>query len=282
MEPVILENSLLRLTLYPEKGGKIASLLALPEGTEFVAQSSHSTSGRLKEGMAFEEGEAAGLDDVFPSMGEDACEGLWGKQPDHGWVWTGGMECRKAGKEEAVLHVEHDGWDYEKRVSVQKNEVMLNWRIRNMSDRERPWVWVFHGLWKWAEDTVFFFPDGNVMDVLDAGEKTVPFPVCPKDGGMAKYYWKERVKEGRCGFILPREKLRLTLTFDPQELPYLGFWITNGGWHGDRNFAFEPATGLYDTLARARRSGTMKIMKPEEETGFSIRLSISRENESSI
>ncbi len=64
------------------------------------------------------------------------------------------------------------------------------------------------------------------------------------------------------------------MRYDAQALPYLGFWITNGGYRGERNFAFEPATGYYDTVNCARGRGRLKTLAPGEKLCFSLMLEI--------
>lgn len=274
MTGIVLENGALRLTLRPESGGKLSSLVSLAAGEELLAQPPAGHARPLEPGMSFAAGEAAGFDDVFPSMGEDACPGAWPAVPDHGLVWTRAMDARQEGNA-VCLSLRSAPWRYEKRVLLEGNAVRMDWRIRNEGDAPACFAWVCHGLWRLEEGMRFFFPEGEAMDVMSPDEPTAVLPERPiAPGTMAKLYLRQPVREGRCGFAWPEKNLRMTMTFDPAQLPYLGFWITNGGWRGDRNFAFEPANALYDTMERARRSGTLNVLAPGGEKRFGLTLTV--------
>ena len=47
---------------------------------------------------------------------------------------------------------------------------------------------------------------------------------------MVKYYVDQKVKTGFCGYRYPSQGLRCTFRYDPEKLPYLGLWITAGGF----------------------------------------------------
>ena len=88
------------------------------------------------------------------------------------------------------------------------------------------------------------------------------FHELPPDNKMMKFYLREPVKEGLCSVIYPLSKIKAELFFDPMTLPYLGLWITTGGYRGERNFAFEPATAYYDTWSCAEMNGRIPILEP--------------------
>ena len=273
MESRILENRFLRVAVLPERGGKLTSFRHIPSETELLAQPPCGLP-ELRPGMLFEEGDAAGFDDVFPSMGEKASAGRWEAVPDHGMVWTMSMQVSREGENLRQQFCAR-GWDYLKTVRLDGSSLILSWRIRNVSDRAMPYTWVCHCLWQLDEDMRFFGPDTGVVDVMDPKERPCASILQPiGEGSMAKTYTAKPVHEGWCGCVWPRRALRMTMEWDAAKLPYLGFWITNGGWRGDRNFAFEPCVSFYDTLARSSASGTLRIMKPGESTEFGIRILI--------
>ena len=273
MESRILKNRFLSVTVLPERGGKLASLQYVPTGTELLAQPPCGFPA-LRPGMPFEEGDASGFDDVFPSMGEKACMGRWEEVPDHGMVWTMPMQCCGEGKN-LSLQFCAEGWDYRKTVRLDGRSLILSWTIRNVSDRAMPYTWVCHCLWQLDDDMRFFYPDADMVDVMDPEEKKCDAVLQPtRDGSMAKTYTAGRIHEGRCGCMWPRRTLKMTMEWDAEKLPYLGFWITNGGWRGDRNFAFEPCLSFYDSLARSDASGTLRVMRAGEAAEFEIRIRI--------
>ncbi len=54
------------------------------------------------------------------------------------------------------------------------------------------------------------------------------------------------------------------LGWDKDKLPYLGFWITDGGFRGDYNCALEPSTGYYDSIDIATKNGKVSYLLPNE------------------
>ena len=85
---------------------------------------------------------------------------------------------------------------------------------------------------------------------------------------MVKYYVDQKVKTGFCGYRYPSQGLRCTFRYDPEKLPYLGLWITAGGFRGDYNCALEPANGYYDSIPKAAESGSLCFLKKEEPFHF--------------
>ena len=53
--------------------------------------------------------------------------------------------------------------------------------------------------------------------------------------------------------------------------------MTNGGYRGEANFAFEPASGYFDTLSRASESGTLTVIRPGEQHVYEIEIELSPE-----
>lgn len=271
---MLLRNSVIQAEISREKGGKLTSLIHLPTGEELLAQPAAGRAVMPWPGMPFEQGEAAGMDDVFPSMGEAARPGCWPEISDHGLIWFSAMET-KAMDGGISLQLFSAPWRYRKELRLQNSTIEMRWRIRNEGALPASFVWIFHGLWRLEEDMSFFFPAGTAVDVLNPAEPEVPLvtqPIAP--GYMRKIYLREPVQEGKCGFAWPSKGLRVTLRFDAKALPYLGFWMTNGGWRGDRNFAFEPATSYYDTMNRASQSGTLVTLASGEEVSFWLKIDL--------
>lgn len=94
---------------------------------------------------------------------------------------------------------------------------------------------------------------------------------------MVKYYADQKVKTGFCGYCYPSQGLRCTFRYDAKKLPYLGLWITAGGFRGDYNCALEPASGYYDSIQKAAENGSLYLLKKEEPLHFSLELALTEE-----
>ena len=275
MESIALQSETLSALFLPRRGGKLASLIWLPTGTQMLAQP-RGAYPPLRAGMPFEEGDASGFDDVFPSMGEAGVEGLWPPVPDHGMIWTRAMEASRA-DEGLLFHLRADEWDYRKIARLEGDTLHLRWEICNEASADRPFCWVCHCLWQLDKDTVFLYPPSGreARDVLKPGA-----PPCgvitspPPEGSMAKFCFSRPLQEGQCGSVWPARGVKMSMRWDGRELPYLGFWITNGGWRGDRNFAFEPGLSYYDTMSESRASGTLRRAGPGETVSFGLKITL--------
>ena len=289
----VLENACLRVRVMPERGGKLVSVLEKKHGFEALFQPG-SGYPPLVPGMPFSEGDASGFDDVFPSMGETFREREGAESlvlPDHGEIWTSAMRVTEESPE--AVGMETRGrvlpYVYRKRISLRGRDVCMDIRIRNTGGKAFPLVWVGHGLLRMEKSMAFLFPgesrgiewtagcgfpeDGEVRTRVDDPVYGLPEPL--PEGKMMKFYFLDPVREGRCAALYPDSGMRVELRFDASRLPYLGFWATTGGYRGERNFAFEPATAWYDTWERAMRSGKCPLLAPGEEAGWTLSLSVS-------
>lgn len=238
--------------------------------------------------MPFSKGDASGFDDVFPSMGGEQIR--FGdrvlKMPDHGEIWTLPFQ---AAEEKNTLIQTCQGrlqpYQYEKRIWLDGDCVRYEISICNTSSYPFPCVWVCHCLMNLEEDAVFSLPwegqlaqniqDGTALGSL--GQLHVhggayDFDHQPGPGSALKYYLSQPVRKGLCAVDYPRSGVRAELSFDPEELPYLGFWITTGGYRGHRNFAFEPATGYYDTIGCAQERGRFIVLEPGQTLRMHLKI----------
>ncbi len=68
---------------------------------------------------------------------------------------------------------------------------------------------------------------------------------------------------------------RLTIRYDPNELPWLGLWINNGGWSGCnsapyQNLGLEPSTAAFNCVSEAIDDGAIAWLQPSETRVWSI------------
>jgi hypothetical protein len=92
---------------------------------------------------------------------------------------------------------------------------------------------------------------------------------------MVKYYLQSRLRKGRCGCRYPSQGVACEMEFEAEALPYLGFWLTAGGYRGEYNFAFEPATSYYDGISRSQATKTVYMLETYKTLSFSVTLRLS-------
>lgn len=313
IEFLTLENEALSVRILPGLGGKITSLRLKENDFELAAP---NTGGKYRQpqedygkedtaaardgdtGPDFSRYDASGLDDAFPNI--DACVTQWEGRtycyPDHGEIWSHPFTVCET-PEGPLLSWESSrfGYLYEKRFSLSGNSLFIRYRIENRSEAAFPWLWTFHGLMRYEEDMRLLLPEdferyrcvadhpvmGAAGSILEAVNGRYDFTRVPKaeSHSAVKYYGEGRSHAGQCGLWYPSREVRCTLKYDANKLPYLGVWITAGGYRGDYNCALEPATGFYDDVPRTIKNGTIRVLEPGGEFAFTLEISLRKEKQ---
>ncbi|MGN1021460.1 MAG: DUF4432 family protein [Aristaeellaceae bacterium] len=250
----------MRVQVLPEYGGKIASLRF--RGLELLAQRPDASAYAPAPGSVFDEHAAWGWDDVFPAMGG-------GSDPDHGFIWTTPMQA-EAERGSITLTCGAGGWHYVKQLTLRDNGIRAVWHITNQARQRQSALWVCHCLWDARPGIRFTFP--RDYDPILAGEESADtvYAACPDAVMCAKQWGVRAIGEGQCSFVLPEGQGQVVIRYNAEKLPFLGFWLSTGGWNHTRQFAFEPSTSFYDTRERAEASGTLLTLSPGETVTFSM------------
>lgn len=300
MKDIILENDLARCVILPELGGKIASFYLKEQDFELFFQNKEEMYKLPKIDDDFAEFDASGFDDAFPNINAEYVD-LYGKSvlyPDHGEIWSACFDF-KGNKDSIDLYYESERlpYSYHKNVRLEDNRLILSYKITNTDDDiSFPYIWTMHGLTNCEENMEIIFPEGT-KEVLNAQDSkylgkigTVhSFPatraldntvfylneILPhRSNNTNKYYINGPVSSGECGIYYPSKQVQFKLTYDKKALPYLGFWVTEGGFRGDYNCALEPSNGYYDSISIAKSNGCLKVLAPREEIEFSVVLEL--------
>lgn len=285
-----LDNDMLRAVILPERGGKTASIVYKPRNFELLAQPKGEYPP-LEHSMNFSLGDASGFDDAFPSIDPETVN-VGGKQvayPDHGEIWT--MTMRAYLLDGGLMLMGESKllpYSYQKEIRLDGDKVIYRYTITHTGGEPFPCLWACHCLMRYEPDMRLSYPKGMeyAVNVLQSEElracgachalaggvydfTSVPPPLSLT---MVKYYLQGCCVEGRCGCRYPSQSVACDMEFDAQALPYLGFWLTAGGYRGEYNCAFEPATGYYDSISRAQSTKTVYILESGQTLSFSLTL----------
>jgi len=295
VDAIALENDTIRAVCLPDFGGKIVSLYHKKKDFELLFQNPAGEFRKAKPGNDFSTFEACGFDDAFPNIDAETVKigDNYVNYFDHGEIWTASFEWQE--KQGGILlsyHSPYFHYKYEKFFTLSGKILRVDYTIRNEGNIEFPCFWTCHCLVRYEKDMRLIFPRGtnSVINVFDSdilghagtvyrfpkdyidGDREYDFTGVPDaDSNTAlKYYCCEPSREGRCGYIYPSEGIKAVIEYDPQKLPYLGFWITTGGYRGDMNCALEPSNGFYDSITTAGKNGKCPSLGPGEEMRFSL------------
>lgn len=171
-----LRNDRLSLTVAPERGGKIVSLLGA-DGTEWLTTSAEQG---FAVGTAFGEAEMAGWDECAPTI--DACTVDGSPLPDHGDVWDA---CWTGEADD--LAVDGSSWPYRLRrrlLPLADGGWRLEYRARATGNRPIPFLWAAHPQFAAPVGTrVELSGAPTMVDVLDPARPERPWS--PDDGSFA-------------------------------------------------------------------------------------------------
>ncbi|TDT52023.1 DUF5107 domain-containing protein [Fonticella tunisiensis] len=296
---LILESEVLKVVVLPDIGGKIASIYHKGKDFELLFQNKEKIYRRPELYAAFENYDASGFDDAFPTI--DACRVMYdGKKvlyPDHGEVWTSSFNY-KIEDNRAYLWFKSAilPYEYKKVLELDGDRLLLKYEIINTGKDAFPCIWAMHCLINCHEDMELIFPEGtseviNVHESSRLGEvnKVHSYPVTKDLDGRdyrldrvlgreanhsEKYYVNGKVREGRCGAYYPHKDITYSVKFDKEKLPYIGFWVTEGGFRGDYNCALEPTNGFYDSIDITAKNGKVYSLDPGKELKFDIEINL--------
>jgi len=284
-----LQNDQLSVVLLPELGGKIVSIVYLETGFEVVEQNHQSGYTLPGENARFSDFDASGLDDAFPNIDETTLlyENRAIHYPDHGEIWSRSFDYEIVGETLCLTYYsERFQYTYEKIFELQSNELIIHYNIQTKLEQPLPCLWAFHGLMRYESDMNLLYPEGtngfvNVLtsEALGAlgtrhsrAESSYNFEQVPPKvpPTMVKYYVDSMSQQGQCGYVYYPQGMMCQLTYEAAKLPYLGIWITAGGFRGDCNLALEPATSYYDDVGIALQNGTVHLLDVQHPLQFDM------------
>lgn len=284
MNSIVMESDKLKLSILPDIGFKVASIIYKPKNKEFLFQ---PTKGKYETpiyGDAFEKYDTSGMDEMLPTI--DKCiypEGEFegDELPDHGDLWSLPWDVTIVdNKVMGSINLRSLALKFQKIVTLENpTTIRMDYRVKNLSDLEVHYLWALHGLNVFNENTEFLFSEEmkdviNVADNEDLSLMDLKFLKNYGDKKSYKYYFTNEIKNGTVGLDYTDDKVKYIINYDPEVNPYLGVWITKGGFKGEYNCALEPSNGFYDNLNKAYYNGKLPILCPLEEREWTIYIEI--------
>ena len=311
LSAVQLANDQLVVSFLPELGAKMNSLKSVRSGRQFLYQPPGRPYRRAAYGASFADYDTSGFDECCPTIAECiyAGPGFAGrKMPDHGDLWSASWNYL-AGDQE--LFFETDGrslpYRFRKIARLEGDAAILTYEIENTGSGEFAFLWSAHPLLAVAAGCRIVLPKeiSQLFVEWSRGERLGKFgdscgwPIAAcKDGekvdlsemldasaGTADKLFTSRLRDGTCALCYPQTNEAIAFHFNPQDVPYLGIWICQGGWPSPENGHFtiglEPCTGRPDSLQEAIRRGSCDVLRPGQTKKWALRMEI-RSGDSSL
>ena len=307
LDAVVLENGSLLLTVVPELGGKIVSLVRKKTGHEYLLQPADQEQAYRPRsyGHKFEDYEPCGFDECLPTVA--AC--LYPEEPfcaneipDHGDVWCVPSSIETvAEKVRLTTSLRSLPLRFTKEVQLRENSVRIDYEATNLSHSTVKFLWSAHPLLRVGAGAEIILPNevkevevswskderlGKSGDrctwpnaVECSGRMVEINRIVSPTAGTAEKLFTGPLSEGFCGMFLPRENESITFRFDPGLVPYVGIWICQGGWPTSgsaKQFtaALEPCSGRPDSLADAIRRNECKAINGYESARWWMEIEV--------
>jgi hypothetical protein len=295
LDAIVLDNGSLRLTVLPELGGKIISLIKNESGHEYLLQPADPGSAyrTRSHGDLFENYEPCGFDECVPTVAECVYPEepfAASRLPDHGNIW--GMPSALEVVDGQITLTSSLGslpLRLKKKIELLENTVRLNYEAANLSQSAVKFLWSAHPLLRvepgaeiilpleveevevsWSKDNRLgksgdrcSWPraTGSSGQIIDINKVASP------SANTAEKLFTPRLSEGLCGVFLPRANETIAFRFDPRLVPYVGVWICQGGWPSSpagKHFtaALEPCNGRPDSLEKAIGRNECALLGP--------------------
>lgn len=278
IQSVTLTSDQFSVTVVPELGAKITSILNRKTKREFLSRTNIEYR-RREYGDAFENYERDGADECFPTVGgcpypNHPWQGA--DVPDHGELWCLPWEYEIT-KDKLRTWVRGVRLPYlfERTISFEtlarhaKQYIRLTYSVTNDSPHDMPFLYAFHPLFKAETKSRIMLPPGANVVTASSSEGRLGKPMTEHqwpevtDFSLDKAYDRSVVRssrtkeseklfttpleQGRCALVYPKGEF-IGFLFPAKRFPYLGLWANEGDWHNLHQIALEPSTSQVDRL----------------------------------
>lgn len=270
---ISVEGGGLTAVFLPEDGGKMASLKTA-DGTELLCGAKGEQYLPLTLDGSYIESECSAFDDMFPAIDPCTVDGF--DYPDHGEV------CRIPHNAEILgdtlcLSCEAQSVQarFKKEIIPEAEGITIRYEITNRNNKALPYLWAGHMMFAAHEgDRVFTnAPKDCGMRVMFGNAPEDPYTIGPfsPEGESYKFYLTSPFSPLICG-IDYNSGGRITVSFDGDEVRWLGVWMNNGSFKGMYNIAPEPCTAPYDNPVNAEKEGAGSLIPPLGTVVFTLHL----------
>jgi galactose mutarotase-like enzyme len=292
LRAITADNGRVRVTLLPELGAKVISLVDLSSGREWIATQEGVVFGRAALDDDYADHDKSGWDECFPSIGAGfypAAPWAGASLADHGELWSRPWRCQaEVDSIACTIYGARFPYRFERSLSLEGASVHADYTVSNLVEIPFPCFWAMHPLFA-AEPgmrVVLARPVrvtcelsthapalGSYLERLDwpvaraaDGAQVDLATLRPADSGFAIKLFTDRLSVGRAALHQPATGEWLGVRFDCARIPYLGLWLNQGGWpsreRGLYHVALEPATARADQLDVAMRLGEVPALPP--------------------
>ena len=303
---VAVENEALRFLFLPETGASIASILWKRENRELLIQRPEKSYRRVAFDGSYVDAECSGMDDMFPTI--DACHyerfpwnGI--RLADHGEVWN--LRCDTALTASGAGFMVHGirlPYHFCKKVAFRDEHTLrLEYSVENPTPFDMDFIWAGHIMLRAEPGVRLQVPEGcaaaqavfSNTGRIGGYAHEFSYPIFTDargisrdmsrmgevDGSCEKFYFKEKLIEGKCVVLYP-DGFLFEISFPTERVPYLGILQNLGGFMRIYNLFVEPCTAPFDRPDAARLMGKCSIVPAQSIYSWHLDLRVGMQERS--
>jgi hypothetical protein len=281
---ITLENSLLRVDIIPELGGKIYNFVYKPFDRNFLWHNPRIELRKVPFGASYNDNYAGGWDELFPN---DAAVVFQDESlPDHGELWCQAwdFEVLKQTVEEVSIRLSRYGsvkeTYMEKTISLRCDESVLRFhhQLTNLSSRELLFLWKLHPSLAIGPDHRIDVPvkktiladlgpsfpnrfEGRVQEYTwptardSNGKEYEMRTVLSPRSNVAEMHFGVELTDGWCALTDTKNQVGFGLNFPKDVFTTVWVLMLYGGWRGLYHVILEPCNSYPHDLREASQRG---------------------------
>ncbi|HEV2073834.1 MAG TPA: DUF5107 domain-containing protein [Thermomicrobiales bacterium] len=298
MQALVLENRQLRVTVLPELGGKIWSIVSKRHDREMLWHHPRMVPRLAHYGATYDNWFSGGWDEVFPNDYPVTIDGE--PYPDHGEVWSlpTSWHVLEATDDSVSVALEHRGITIPTRVrkiltlEADEPHLRLRYEIANEGHQPLKAHWKMHPALPITAGARLHLPVGRVVVDEDFSgpfaQASFRWPHAPMQGGGNQdmrqlpdpdagdtwFLYGLELHAGYCAVSYPGEQVGFGVSFDPKVLTSVWIFGTFGGWRNLSTIILEPCTGYPARLDQAIQQGSVLTLEPEATLSTTVVASV--------
>jgi hypothetical protein len=274
---VILENELLRLSVFPDLGAKVYDLVYKPSMTNILWHNPRIPLGRPSFGSRFDDVWSGGWDEIFPTDAESVVEGV--RYPEMGEVWGLPWKYEIEQRRHSVSVTTKvvcpiSPAEITRKITLRGGDTgaRFYYEIRNLSSDEIRFLWKVHAAFPINDECrIDIEAKRGIVDPKYSdgiGSKSYPWPtaklrsgaeldvsrVRPEDRTCTLHY-VTGLEKGAVRFVDPVNEVETEIRFPKNVMDNVWLFLAYGGWRGLYTAVIEPSTSYGTDLAEAIRQG---------------------------
>lgn len=277
------------VTVLPRRGAKIASILHVSTGREWLEPPAGELGKPPEFGSVFTDGDMSGWDEMVPTI--VSCE--YPAEPhqgarlaDHGEVWA--VEWTVDRDDDTLVCTTAGGalpYRFSRTMRAAGSRLLLSYELAVTGPAPLWLLWAAHPQFAVHETGTRIVLPPDVDQLVDVTAETPAGLKWP----CKSLETSERLAagEGRKLYIAPDSRVGsaalvdgsgswLRMAWDPAVVPYLGIWLDNRAYSRRPVIALEPTTGYYDNLALAHAMKRAPLIEPGKPLRWTVEVTVGR------